>query len=229
LGCALPLSVLAACSPAPKTGALAGAVAATASLTATATPRPLAPAAPGVYVLTLQAVDLLSPVDGTVQHSYPYDNPGAAGTGIALSQMVITGGVVYVIAGNTPSGAVLLALRASDGGTLWQFIIPRSSSAPGVSVVGGVVFVAAWAVGFPGTFYAISAVDGHELWDVPVATIWPYATVAGRVVYLPVQPDDGHQQLLGLRATDGTQLRDYQVPVCGGLNTPAVDNGMVYL
>lgn len=202
---------------------------ATATATAVATAVPLPPAPAGVYVVTLRAVEVLSLADGTLQHTYPYNNPGANSTGNVVSPPVISGGAIYFAVGATPSdAATVMALRASDGSELWRFPMPSTSSAPGLSVVDGVVYVGAYAVGFPSTFYALNARGGHMLWKVQESTIRPPATVAEGVVYLSVQPDDGTQHLLAVRATDGARLWSLQIPSCGMLNTPAVDAGMVY-
>lgn len=165
LGCALLLTGLAACSSAPH------ATQSTVTVAPTATPQPAASA--GVYAITPRALDVLSLADGTLQHSYPYDNPGAGVPVNALSPVVIAGGYFYFATNGT-----VLALRATDGSERWRYTLPNVYSVPGLSVADGVVFAAGYGGGTPGTFYALSATDGHKLWQAQEATIRPPATVA---------------------------------------------------
>jgi outer membrane protein assembly factor BamB len=210
-------------------GAMSRTSTATPTATATATPTPLPPAPAGVYVLTQRALDVLSLADGTLQRSYPYTNPAADTPGYDLYDLlppVVSGGAVYFAVGGTASyAATVMALRATDGSELWSVPMPSRLSIHSLSVVDGTVYIEAYN-SFPGYFFALSAKDGHLLWQIQKDTIWG-ATVADGVVYLSDQISGEH--LLALRAADGTQLWDLQVPTCGVLTTPAVDNGMVFL
>ena len=238
LACALLLAaVTAGC------GAMSRTSTATPTATATATPAPLPPAPAGVYVLASSTLDVLSLADGTVQSVFPYENPAADVQGYEVTPLVVADGAAYFVTNgalsNTQTVSVpstVVALRATDGSVLWRFSLPNTpenSNVPSAafltSVANGIVYVDSSVNASPPTFYALSAKDGHVLWQVQPNFIRAPATVADDVVYLPVQAQDGTQHLLALRATDGTQIWDFRVPTCGSLDTPAVDNGMVYV
>lgn len=165
---------------------------------------------------------------------------------------VVSQGVVYVVAGETA-----FALRADDGGILWQTALRT----------GGLQIVSAWQTAASGALYvyaslvsptgqkdafgvdvfALRVADGGALWRVELGTdIFPAAgpfppVVADGVVYVRLATVKFTSpittlQLFALRATDGSTLWRYtsQRGETGNMGIPniyppAVTNGAVYV
>lgn len=166
---------------------------------------------------------------------------------------VVSNGIVYVMAGQTA-----LALRASDGVTIWQ--APTTTS-------GQQQIISAWQTVANGVLYAYASLDtpngqkddfgvkvfalrlsdGATLWHVAPGTDvfpaqGPFApVVADGVVYVRLAPvkfttDQYPLQLLALRATDGATLWRYTSTHgdtgqkgIPNIYPPAVANGVVYV
>lgn len=119
-----------------------------------------------------------------------------------MSQPVVTstGALLiqaYVI--NSPGGATLMALRASDGARLWNVTSEVSESAATrvqLALVGDTVFSVALGVGLQ----ARSVVDGRLLWRAPAT---PDTLIAGRDVLYALSASG---PVTAYRVTDGRQI-----------------------
>jgi outer membrane protein assembly factor BamB len=169
------------------------------------------------------------------------------------SPPVVSNGIVYVIAGQTA-----LALRASNGATVWQAPMPTSEQQQAISawqtVADGVLYVYVsldtpngQKDDFGVEVFALRLSDGATLWHVALGTDvfpaqGPFApVVADGVVYVRLAPvkfttDQYPLQLFALRATDGATLWRYTSTYgdtgqkgVPNIYPPAVANGVVYV
>lgn len=147
-------------------------------------------------------------------------SPGAtsAGPGPLASR-----GVVYVGNGN---GAVL-ALRASDGHTLWSY--PAGASSQALTMADGIVYCGG------SSLYALRASRGTLHWSRSVTGTPTTATLSDSVVYLGTNDASSNGGFYAIRARDGSVAWHYApgaatgpIAVAHGTAYAGSDDGNLY-
>lgn len=181
----------------------------------------------GASIYTHSAISVHA-ADGTVRWKVPLTDIGCPlQSPPPTTPPVVVDGVMYFA--SAPCGD-LLALRATDGGTVWQTHISKGLSgitmldAPSLSVANGLIYTS----GSDQTC-ARHTSDGSQAWCHPFSGDVTAPTYVDGILYVGVLGFP-QQLVYALRATDGSEIWHQSVPVSLlGTSAPTVANGVVYV
>jgi len=142
--------------------------------------------------------------------------------GIALTDPVAAGGVVYYNASPEPNALVgpLYALNASDGTRLWSFGVDGGTGIAPV-VAGNVVYYSGARV------YALDAASGRKIWSSAVnGGATSRVAVADGAVYV-AGGFGGPTVLIALRVSDGKRTWVSHINDPSGVTDPVVADGVI--
>ncbi len=141
-----------------------------------------------------------------VDWAYPTGSP-------VFGDPVVANGMVYFTSHNYPDSG-LFALNARTGALVWESTAGQGTRTPPV-VANGLVYIG------EGGLYAFNAATGDLQWEYLGGNESSGATVVDGVVYA-----GGGPGLVALNASTGNVLWSY--PIDGGVQTPALANGVLY-